>query len=333
MPQISTDELISGILNGQPVTPYPIDEEVIDRHIKLIQQKRIRLNTDSAHAKALKLLTEEAMLFVLPERKELLAICELYVLPMPICVAYCEVINGKKRIVIGSGILDLICHSLFLAHFGNAVPQKYEDYFLLKFPEKLPFIDLFINALFLLEYRFYCFAEPLPNLRPFVGESTLKSIRTSMSGAAAFILLHELGHLQLGHVTSNVVRPVTFRPAIPEQLNVMQQQELEADQFVTHSLYEQARALATFWQHQDVAFYSQLELLSGKRSEDHPLAINRSAVSDTARGNIGKEFGLKSNPQHFETLRERFLATEVETQSKRNMMIQTTRAGCMRVIE
>ena len=100
-----------------------------------------------------------------------------------------------------------------------------------------------------------------------------------------------------------------------------------------NSLYDQAKALATFWQHQAVAFYSQLELLSGERSEDHPLAINRSAVSDTARGEIGREFGLKSNPRHFEKLRERFLATEVETQSRRNMMIQTTRAGCMNVIE
>ena len=233
MPQLLTDELVSGILNGQPVTPYPIDEEVIDRHIKLIQKKRLRLNTESAHATALKLLAEEAMLFVLPERKELLATCELYVLPMPICVAYCEVVNGKNKIVIGSGILDLICHSLFLAHFGNAVPQKYEDYFLLKFPKKLPFIDLLTNALFLLEYRFYCFSEPLPNLRPFIDESALKAIRTSMSGAVAFILLHELGHLQLGHVTSDEVRPVMLRPAIPEQLNAMQLQEHEADQFVT----------------------------------------------------------------------------------------------------
>ena len=54
MPKISTDELISGIQKGQPVSPYPIDEKVIDRHIKLIQQRRLTLDSDSTHAKALK---------------------------------------------------------------------------------------------------------------------------------------------------------------------------------------------------------------------------------------------------------------------------------------
>lgn len=333
MSQISTDELVFGIQNGQPVSAYPIDQKVIDRHIKLIQQKKLRLDSESAHARALKILSEEATLFVLPEVKALLAECEIYVLPLPICIAYCEVIEGKNRIVIASGILDLISHSLFLAHFGNVVPDKYEAYFLLKFPKKLPLADLLTNALFLLEYRFYSLGEPLPDLKPYIDDNQLAAIRTSMSGAVAFILLHELGHLQLGHVTRNTVRPVTIQPAIPERLNTMQQQELEADQFVTDCLYDQAKPLATYWQHQAVAFYSQLELLSGMRSEDHPLAINRSAISDSVRGEIGKEFGLESNPGHFETLRERFLATEAETREGRNFIVETTREGCMKVID
>jgi len=66
MSKISTDELISGIQKGQPVSPYPIDEKVIDRHIKLIQQRRLTLDSDSTHAKALKHVAEEATLFVLP---------------------------------------------------------------------------------------------------------------------------------------------------------------------------------------------------------------------------------------------------------------------------
>ena len=333
MSQISTDELVFGIRNGQPVSAYPIDQKVIDRHIKLIQQEKLRLDSESAHARALKILSEEATLFVLPEAKALLAECEIYVLPLPICIAYCEVVEGRNRIVIASGILDLISHSLFLAHFGNVVPDKYEDYFLLKLPKKMPLTDLLVNALFLLEYRFYSFSEPLPDLKPYIGENQLAAIRTSMSGAVAFILLHELGHLQLGHVTRNTVRPMAIQVAIPERLNTMQRQELEADQFVTDCLYDQAKPLATYWQHQAVAFYSQLELLSGMRSEDHPLAINRSAISDSFRGKIGKEFGLESNPGHFETLRERFLATEAETSRGRNFIVETTREGCMKVID
>jgi len=333
MPELSTEEIIAGISNGKPVTPFSIDEKVIDFHIELIRQHSMRLNTESALVRGMKSLTEEARLFVLPERHEQLNDCETYVLPLPVCLAYCEQCDGKNRIVIANGLIDLITHTMFLAHFEKHIPRHFEEFYLLKFPAKLSFIDLLINALFLLEYRFYRYGEALPNLRSYTDHNTLKAIRTSTSGAITFILLHELGHLALGHLENEIARPMTVTTAIPEQYNSYQLQELEADDFAANSLHTEAKPLATYWQHQAVAFYSQLELVSGIRTEDHPLAINRSAISDGIRGEIGQPFGLDSKPEHFELLKERFLATEKETLNRRNLLIETTRSGCFTVID
>ena len=132
----------------------------------------------------------------------------------------------------------------------------------------------------LLEQRF-----PAVLLHDMLGPIARADALSAYRFAVLFVLLHELGHIESGHLQSSQVR--SERPAMalaePERLSVIQTQELTADAFALDRIKPAYRAelmpsLIFFF-----TPFTFLEAFSGALSKSHPLAVNRlSALAQRA---------------------------------------------------
>lgn len=338
MGTLTTDQLIYGLRNGRPLAPFSIQEEIINAYIKIIQTERMVLRTDSEEVKQLVAHIKEPLSFISPVRRKELGQCEIYVLPFPLCMAYAEEPEerGRKpRIVIGNGLVDLIANTIFLSHLHLILPSELDHYYLLNFRKDMSARELFTNALFLLHLRFFRFCEPLPNIFALMTPEMIEDSLMAVNGALLFTLLHELGHHKLNHFEpGNTLRPTHYQFAVKESLSTIQQQELEADQFAADSLIERAKVIGTYWHHNAVAFFVQMELVSGNASDDgHPMALNRCFYSDSFRNEWGQDFDVTSRPKFFKTTARRFLATKNSSKEEANALIQTSREGCLNILQ
>jgi len=201
MPELSVDQLIQGIKNGRPVSPFSIDLDVLDKYVELVSEKKIILNTDSIESQKLFEHLSEQLDFISAERKSMLSQCEIFVLPFPLCISYAHELNGRKIIVIANGLIDLISNAIFSSHLQSMLPPDLDDYYLLKYRKDMPASHLFANALFLLQLDFYRFCSPLPNLQALLPPEILRKNKEAINGALLFILLHELRHHELARIS------------------------------------------------------------------------------------------------------------------------------------
>ena len=332
---LSTEQLVHGLKNGRPLTPYSIQDDIIDAYLKVIQTQQMALRTDSPESKQLALHIREPLDFVLPERKQDLAQCDIYVLPFPICMAYAEESEKRPIIVIASGLIDLIANSIFASQLQSLLPPELDRYYMPQFRKDMPASHLFANALFLLHLQFYRFCKPLPNIFALMTPKMFEDSKMAINGALVFTLLHELGHHKLKHFrTTRSLRPMHhYQFAVKEDLSVFKRQEMEADDFALNSLIEQAKIIGTYWQQNAVSFFSQMELVSGSYSDEHhPMALNRSFYSDSLRKNWGREHDVAPRPTFFKNTADRYLATKQNQSEELNAFIQTSRESCLNIL-
>lgn len=332
---LSTEQLVHGLKNGRPITPFSIQGDIIEAYVKIIQTQRMVLRTDSPQAKRLAMHIREPLDFVSQERKRELAQCDIYVLPFPLCMAYAEESKERPVIVIASGLIDLIANSIFAANLQSLLPPELDHFYMPQFRKDMPASHLFSNALFLLHLQFYRFCKPLPNIYALMTPKMLEESKMAVNGALVFTLLHELGHHKLQHLeAANGLRPIHYHFAVKENLSLLQHQEMEADDFALNSLIERAKIIGTFWHQNAVNFFMQLELVSGSDSDEHhPMALNRSFYSDSLREHWGQEFDVTPRATFFKNTAERYLSTKQSKSEEINALIQTPREGCLGILK
>jgi len=332
---LSTEQLVHGLKNGRPITPFSIQSDIIEAYVKIIQTQRMVLQTDSPQAKQLAMHIREPLDFVSQKRKRELAQCDIYVLPFPLCMAYAEESKERPVIVIASGLIDLVANSIFAANLQSLLPTELDHFYMPQLRKDMPASHLFANALFLMHLQFYRFCKPLPNIHAFMTPKMFEESKMAINGALVFTLLHELGHHKLHHfeATSNL-RPMHYQFAVKEDLSVFQHQEMEADNFALNSLIEQAKIIGTYWHQNAVSFFSQMELVSGSDSDEHhPMAINRSFYSDSLRKDWGREHEVVPRPTFFKNTADRYLATKQSKSEVINALIQTPRENCLDILK
>jgi hypothetical protein len=112
-----------------------------------------------------------------------------------------------------------------------------------------------------------------------LGLKARKNVKMGYLGAVLFILMHEVGHIHLGHL--DAVLGYSERPirslAIDEPIGDAQSNEFEADAFAYTSLRDEVR--------QDIISsvlfflgpFAFLEAFAFPDGDSHPLAVNRAA--------------------------------------------------------
>lgn len=334
---LSTDELIKSLSHGRHIAPLMVDEGMIDEMIAQITQRRITLLSDSDECLQLKSLLREAGLFVSDARKNTLNTTSVYVLPLNICTAFGDFdAQDRPIIVISQGMIDLVASTILLANLGGQLPKALESFFMPQFRKDMDASSLITNALFIMQVHHYRYGKPLPNFYELLPLEALHENAIAINGALTFILLHELGHHELGHMESEnePSSGLQTKLLIPENLSDYQQQELEADRFAMDSLIEEARVIGTFWQQHAMAFTLQLEIISGLLlSDGHPMALNRAYHSDTLRNDWGKVTEVAHQPEHFEGLANRFEATRAHKLSEVNALLNTPYESCIQILK
>ena len=110
-----------------------------------------------------------------------------------------------------------------------------------------------------------------------LGERVQGELLAAFRGALCFVLLHELAHIELGHLSTKRLRSERFQPALleSETLNRWQEEEMEADLYAWQLIQSETRHLFVPSIIFFIGAYAFIEVFSGPLAKAYPLAINR----------------------------------------------------------
>jgi hypothetical protein len=110
-----------------------------------------------------------------------------------------------------------------------------------------------------------------------LGERAQGELIAAFRGALCFVLLHELAHIELGHLSTKRLRSERFQPVLleSEPLNQWQAEEMEDDLYAWELIQPETRhafvpSIIFF-----LGAYAFIEVFSGSLTKAYPLAINR----------------------------------------------------------
>ena len=125
-----------------------------------------------------------------------------------------------------------------------------------------------------------------------------------------------------------------YHKIISENLSIDLHQEMDADNFALECLIKPAKVIGTYWHHNAINFFVQMELVSGQHSgDDPPSAINRVFYSDSLRSDLGKDHDVTPRHQFFENIASRYTVTKQYADKNANLLINTSREGGLRILE
>lgn len=119
----------------------------------------------------------------------------------------------------------------------------------------------------------------LISLSPLLGDVAIQRSNYGYGAAALFLVLHELGHHALGHVTGGYKSErMATETRIAEPLDKTRQEEMDADAFALQCFAQEVRAPVI----SSVIFafgpFAFLETFRGRMDVHHPLTVNRIAA-------------------------------------------------------
>lgn len=269
--------------------PLTIDHDLVDRMLGQLERDYLVAGYNDTKTRQLMNVTSQNRRWLVPDMSAHFEACEIYVLPYKPCLAFSQI--GEERqvgqVVISEGMIDLIGAAIFDAWLQNLIPAELVEHPVGRLRQ--PLMVVFNAATTLLKYRFYRYGEPLPAFSAPLGEEARQNSAVALSGALTFLLLHELGHIVLGHLDDTPPRLTYCDMAYVQDLSGYQLQEVEADQFALESLKPEVRMLGPYWMSQCLAYFVKFELISGIADEGHPLAINRIHMAEQRRVQDGTQ--------------------------------------------
>lgn len=258
--------------------------------------------------------------------------CEIYLLPYPVCTAYSTRMGERRLIVVSSGLLDLIETTTCSAHVIGSLPEATRHLFPVSELVGMSLADIVNQMLFVLLFRLAFQDGYRPNIQALATAQMIHDARVSAAGATAFVLLHELAHLELHHHTTQTAPAIDIASSIPEPLSPAQRQEHEADQTAIAYLEPQWREFGHYWRNCAFDFFVRLELMSGAFTKTHPLALNRIFHLDE-KMKSGSGFYDFSGRLHINAaLAEAFTTTERQHHRDPAHMLNLGRETCLAIL-
>jgi hypothetical protein len=211
------------------------------------------------------------------------ATVELYGVDLPICNAIPRNKHGQRQIFVFDGLLRLIHYYVELITVLDRLKALRPDAELtidgITKSEQLAFS----MAGFAIMEDFLSTGRTPFTLSEILGPTARANIRAGYLGAVLFVLLHELGHLELGHIDNTGLRAELFAAelALPEQINRYKQQELEADAYSFQAVLPQLRSSFISNAFFFLGPFAFMETFAIASTDTHPMFVNRlSRVAD-----------------------------------------------------
>tara|TARA_R110002049_G_scaffold285233_1_gene466029 strand:- start:239 stop:1345 length:1107 start_codon:yes stop_codon:yes gene_type:complete len=314
MQAISPLKLADDIDKGRHLTPNQVSGDLLDKHIDRLRAID-EWNDDALEPTKLlaRLVHRNIRKLVTPETQAQLARSEVFVVPVPFCGAFSE---GPQTIVIGSGFLDFLTANLYWGAVTHLLPENLSEIRHPKFPNE-SIRDLIPVLLLALLHLYLENGDPLPNYRALLGQNLDEQVQDSLAGSLTFVLLHELGHLILGHhgKYDQNIRFTDLPFQIPEDFSTYKTQEFEADNFARQAMVEDYRAIHMFWLRGALGPHFAMETMLSHRSETHPISINRLVHAQyTARDKVDRAAYL----DELEFLTKQYQSLEAKNATLRN---------------
>jgi hypothetical protein len=205
--------------------------------------------------------------------------CDVISIRAPICNAVSALNGSSPTIVLFDGLLDTAVTWIEMSYAVQGLPERLDQTFpIADFPTVST--KSWTAAIFCaLINRYFTDGDPYPDFRVLLRSESIRGyVAHAFMGAAWWTLLHELGHIELGH---NRYPSGTYRPAlsdsliVSESISAFQNQEFEADAFVYESLTDDGRKAFYAWTNYVLGAILNFELLYPRPHGTHPLSINR----------------------------------------------------------
>jgi hypothetical protein len=206
---------------------------------------------------------------------ELVARQRLVVVKSDICNACAVQIEDDPVVLVFRGLVKAL---IFVVEFGEMVELIHKTLVVARSSRlRMEELQDKAYAAYSLLYSYQAIRSPLPRPGDVLPPAVKREKLLTFSKVFWFIFMHEIGHIQLGHLRPGSVTSALTNTAlvVPEALDDMKLKEFEADLFLCDSLTptEQHRVLSYVTGPLDML--ASLERNLGGDGESHPLAVNR----------------------------------------------------------
>lgn len=206
---------------------------------------------------------------------ELLANQHVEVVRTDLCNAYVTQIDDDSVIFVFRGLIKAI---MFVLEFGDIVASLDAR---LKTGQQCPYspdeLHVLVYEAYSSLYHYEASGEPLPRAGGILRPGEKRSLLIRFSRVIWFVLMHEIGHVQLGHLCPGTVKSSLPGPqlVVSENLNSDKLQEFEADLFLCETLADSEQYAVLSYVLAPLDLLASLERNLREGSETHPSAVNR----------------------------------------------------------
>lgn len=293
-----------------PLTNPQITEADIDDLVKRYREGSKDGQKAGDKVQQVQRLIERRVTFMTPEAQSALDAVNIYVPDSMINIAFAE---PPDLVVVGNDLINIITACGYWGNWWALLPKELDHVTpYSEFPSTSA-RDGMLFFIYGLMFRHYVDPEkcPLPNVRGLgnVSAENDGQVKSSMAGSLLYMIMHEVGHIQLKHHDVEVQGEVEeLDLSVPENLSHYQYQEMEADNYAMDSLQEKLRLLHQPWIEMALNFFIQREALLSERSATHPINLNRVNYASTR---CGQQFmDPKEYMDHMEKMGKGFINIE-----------------------
>ena len=270
---------LADLLSELSLGATPAEARQIEAVIHTIHQGNITARLDSPDSLQLSAIQARHSAYLDPMVLKALEETDIFGVDLPItnAIPRIEIEKGRRQVIVFGGLLKLIRYYTHLVHVLDLIQKLRSDKTVEVHGQTKSEAEAFSLAASALTACFVRNGDALPEIDDLLGPVTIQHARNGFESALLFIMIHELGHLMLGHTKQRHLlserRPVSL--ALPEEINAYQQDELEADAYAAKAILQN---------HQEdfvpgilffVTPFAFLEAFGRDTNSSHPLFVNR----------------------------------------------------------
>jgi hypothetical protein len=195
--------------------------------------------------------------------------------------------DEESRVLIYRGFLKTLTYYLELIALRSGITQN-----LHKLPESVGTPAEFnaVKTIAMLPLLSYIAGKRsnLPRIGMPLHRTAMTDAFNNFAVGLSFVAMHEIGHLELGHVGPGS-RLATVTPPLlaqAEELNQFKMEEFEADSFVFQGMDPEKRYFAAGACVAILGMFAHIEIYIGGKSDTHPVSLNRLQHALTGFGKV-----------------------------------------------
>jgi hypothetical protein len=330
---LRTDVLERSLAQARHALPIVHDGTSLDALAAAIAEGRVTASLQSLESRWARARIDHNRPLLSIEGQRLIDEVDLYVVPHMYHNATATFQEDRRTIIIYRGLLDAIVYFSSINQFIVGLPTEFDDVFPLKsFPNWT--VRSAVGVLLpILLVHFFRDMMALPPVFGSLNDEQKKVVIGTVDSALIFLVCHELGHFELGHLTLDVrpARTVICDLLFEESLTDYQREEIDADEFAIGLFQPELLGLAPGSILAALSPLSFFEPLLEWKSRSHPFSANRISHISRIGAEKAQELGMPKMEDHFIRMANSTKVMKIDLDKTRALGMDPFRAGLARV--